>query len=113
MLFGIVNNVVLLDEPSEVSFGDRRLRGVCVPEVYGLAGLSPELKAKVHMGTLAAFRTAAGMKAHESAGRPWLLVTSARRAEQPSLLDIPEVADACGPRSHRQHISEFEVRSSR
>ena len=80
--------------PSDVSFGDRRLRGVYVPEVHGVAGLTPELKAKVRTCTLTADRTAAGMKAQEDAGRHWLLVTSARRADQPSLLDIPEVAAA-------------------
>ena len=68
--------------PSGVSFGNRQTRGVCVPDVYGVAGLSPELKAKVRTGTLVAVRTATVIKAHERAGRPWLLVTSARRADQ-------------------------------
>ena len=46
--------------PSSDSFGDRRLRGVSVPDVYGVSSLSPELKAKVRLGTLTAVRTAAG-----------------------------------------------------
>ena len=36
---------------------DRRLRGVHVPEVYGVAGLTPELKAKVRRSTLTAVNT--------------------------------------------------------
>ena len=47
-----------------------------------------------------------------SAGRPRLLVSPARRADQPSLLDLPEVAAACGPRPHIARPTGFEVRSS-
>ena len=61
-----------------------------------------------NQGTLTAVPTAAGMKAQENAGRPWLLVTPARQADQPLFLDTAEVAAACGPR-----LPENEVRSSR
>ena len=80
--------------PSVVTFGDLRLHSVGVPDVHGKAGLSRELKARVLMDTLAVVRKAAGMRGQVSAGRPWLLVSSIRCADQPSLLDMPEIVPA-------------------
>ena len=86
--------------PSVVTFRDLRLHGVGVPDVHGKAGLSRGLKAWVRMDTLAVVRKSAGTRGRVSAGRPWLLVSSIRCADQPSLLDMPEIVAACLSRSH-------------
>ena len=80
-----------------------QVRGVTAPDIYGKAGLSSEVKARVRTQTLAAFRCGDIAARLQSQGTPWIIVSPC--SEEPSLFDLPEV---CGLLSHPE-VNQAQV----
>ena len=73
--------------------GPPPLRGASGADLLGLPDIRPEDKEKLRLGTLLAVRTGEGIGAQGDADKPWLLENPPEVPEQPSLFNVPQVAE--------------------